>query len=109
MNWPKLKCPFCGNILPNREVKPGSPLVCPSCSQKLQFAGGQLRLSVFVAIGLSIGMCFLLGLRDLWFLLATVLFWFPMLLIWEFIFVRIVPPKFELYDPEGRRSNKYRD
>jgi hypothetical protein len=105
MKWPKLKCPFCGGILANREIKAGVPLVCPSCSRKLQFSQRQLRLSTFVAVGLSVGLSLLLGLRGLWFIAATVIFWFPMLSIWEFAFVRIVPPKFEAYeDSRGSKS-----
>ena len=99
--WPILKCPVCGGVVPNTAVRPNSPLVCPSCSRKLQLSRAQGRFSVFVAIGLSIALCAALGLRDLWFLVAMVVFWFPMLFIWEFIFGRIVPPKFELYDEES--------
>ena len=52
-------------------------------------------LSGFVALCLTAVLAYGFGLRGLWLLGATILFWFPIAIIWDFIFIRIVPPRFE--------------
>ena len=81
------------------DVRPGKPLVCPTCAAKLQPSRAQLRLSEVVALCLSIGLGYLLGLRGVWLAVFVVIFWFPVGMIWHFIFVRIAPPRFEAYEP----------
>ena len=45
-------------------------------------------------------------LRGLWLGLATIVFWFPVLVAWNFIFPRIVPPRLEAYVPKETPSAK---
>jgi len=97
MKWPVLTCPFCRGRLPNEEVWPGKPLVCPTCSQELQPEMRQLYLAGVIGLGLTFGGSYLFGLRGLWLVAATVVLWFPITLAWDFIFVRIKPPRFEKY------------
>jgi hypothetical protein len=97
MKWPILTCPFCRGRLPNEEVWPGKPLVCPRCSEQLQPETRQLHLSGLIALGITVTACYLFGLRGLWLVGATIVFWFPIGVLWEFIFARIVPPRFEKY------------
>jgi hypothetical protein len=103
--WPTLKCSSCGGILPNRDVRPGVPLVCPRCSRQLQPSQSQLRLSGLIAFGLTLVLCRFLGLRGLWLFGATILFWFPAYVVWDFVFVRVVPPKFETYVPKKSKDS----
>jgi hypothetical protein len=109
MKWPLLKCPFCGGTLRNSDVLPGKPLLCPACGAKLQPARGQLRLSALVALCLSIAFAYVLGIRGPWLILAVVLFWFPVGIVWEFIFARIVPPRFEAYVPKDYNGSLFKD
>jgi hypothetical protein len=64
----------------------------------------QLYLSGLIALGLTIALTYFLGLRGFWLLGAIVLIWFPVYLIWEFIFARIVTTRFEPYG--GKDSDK---
>lgn len=117
--WPTLKCPLCGGVLPNREVKlnplfgrvlPNTngqviklnyPVVtCPTCSQPLQFARWEQALDGLIALGLAVVLSLLLGIRGLWLVGAAVVLWFPMVVIWEAILGRIMPPHFEAYVPK---------
>jgi hypothetical protein len=100
MRWPTLKCPFCGGILPNREVRPGTPLKCPTCSRLLQPARWQLRLSGLIALGLTVALSRLFGIQGFWLLAATVILWFPVYVAWDFAFMRLVTPRFEAYMPK---------
>jgi hypothetical protein len=74
-------------------------LVCPRCSRQLQPSRSQLKLSGLIAFGLTLGLCWSFGVRGLWIIGLTILFWFPVYVAWDFIFMRIVPPKFEAYVP----------
>jgi len=102
MKWPTLICPFCHGRLPNEQVWPGRPLICPICSEKLQPEKRQLYLSGLIALGLSIAACYLFGVRGLRLVAATIVLWFPIGVAWEFIFARIVPPRFERYEPHEK-------
>jgi hypothetical protein len=107
MNWPTLTCPFCRGRLPNEKVWPGKPLICPTCSQELQPEDRQLHISGTIALGLTLAGCYLFGLRGLWLVGAVVVLWFPIYIAWEFIFVRIVPPRFEKYQSAEKSTEKY--
>jgi hypothetical protein len=99
MKWPVLKCPTCNATLDNNKVRVGKPLVCPSCSAELQPSERQAYIGELAAIAIAICISYLFGLRGLWLLGASVVMWFPIAMAWVFVFVRIVPPKFESYRP----------
>jgi len=99
MKWPVLKCPICNATLDNREVRHGKPLVCPSCSASLQPSSRQGNIGGLAALAIAICICYLFGLRGLWLLVASVIIWFPVGVVWMFVFYRIVPPRFEPYRP----------
>lgn len=101
MKWPILKCPFCGGRLRNTELRIGKPLVCPTCAAKLQFSTSQINLDAVVGLLLSAALAYLMGIRGVWLIATTLLFWFPVGLIWEFVSWRIIPPRFEGYVPKG--------
>lgn len=109
MKWPTLKCPFCGGILRNTEVYPGRPLVCPSCAAKLQHSRAQLRLSGLIALCITLALLYFLGIKRVWLVVATVLLWFPLCIVWEFVFVRIVPPRFEAYVPKDYKGGLFKN
>ncbi len=104
MRWPTLKCPFCGGILPNTEVWPNRPLTCPTCSRQLQLEKRQGYFSALIALGLTVLLAYFSGLRGFWLIGASALLWFPVFLVWEFIFARIVPTRFEPYG--GRNADQ---
>ena len=105
MKWPVLTCPFCRGRLPNDEVKPGKPLVCPTCSEELQPEMRQLYISGMIGFGLSVAVSYLLGFKGLWLIGAIIILWFPIYVLWDFIFVRIVPPYFEKYEGERPKNH----
>ncbi len=107
MNWPTLRCPFCGGILRNTDLHRGMPLVCPTCQAKLQHSMTQRRLSGFIALCIDLAICYFVGFRGIWLAVATILSWFPVLVIWDFIFVRIVPPRFEAYAPKDYKGGLF--
>jgi hypothetical protein len=100
MKWPTLKCPFCGSILPNRQYKAGTPSICPGCSERLRLARWYLHLTSASALALTLVVCFLFGLRGLWLIVATVLLWFPIDVVWNHFFARVFPPRFERHPPD---------
>ncbi len=63
----------------------------------------QLHVSGAIALGLTVAACYLFGLRGIRLLGVVILLWFPIYVAWDFLFVRIVPPKFERYE----RREKY--
>jgi len=106
MKWPTLKCPFCAGILRNTEVYPGRPLVCPACQAQLQPSDKQLWMSVGIALLISVALAYLVTDRWLWLLVIAILLWFPISIAWHFLFVRIVPPKFEAYIPKDQTGTE---
>src|SRR2546426_9611267 len=105
MRRPTLKCPFCGSILPNREYKARRPLTCPGCSERLRLSRWYLHLNSLIALVLALLLCLFFGLRGLWLFLAVVLMWFPVAVVWDFLFGRIFSPKFERYPSSSDASN----
>src|SRR5580698_4098860 len=100
MKWPTLKCPFCQGILRNTDVYPGKPVVCATCGAKLQPSIGQGRLLGLIGLCLTVIICYLLGLSGMWFAVATVLLWFPIFVVVGHIIGRVIPPRFETFDPQ---------
>ena len=99
MKWPPLlKCPYCKGALPDTEVL-RRPLVCPTCSAELQFSKRQARLYGYIALGITVALCYVFGLRGVWLFAATIVFWFPFLIMWIFLSVRIFTTRFERYVP----------
>ena len=97
--WPTFKCPFCAGIIPNREFPASGPITCPTCSRQLQLSRRYSKFISRIGTVLTLALCYLLGLRGLRFFAAFVIFWFPVLLAWDFIFIRVIPPRFEAYAP----------
>ena len=100
MRWPTLKCPFCGCALPNRQYKARQALTCPGCSRRLILARWYLNFTTAIAFILTLLVCWLFRIHGWWLLPGFVLLWFPTDLVWTFLFVRIIPPKFELSKAE---------
>ena len=95
------KCPFCGGVIPNEDLRIGQPVTCPTCSRQLQMARWQLYLSGLIALGLTLAGChIILDLRGFWLGVATLILWFPVYVVWDFMFLRILPPRFEAYVPQ---------
>jgi hypothetical protein len=107
MKWPTLNCPFCGGILRNTDLHKGEPLICPVCGAKLQHSTSQLHLSGFIALCVALLVLYLLGLRGIWLVVTTVLVWFPVYVAWDFVFTRIVPPRFEAYVPKDYKGGLF--
>jgi hypothetical protein len=104
MKWPTLKCPFCGGLLRNAEVYPGRPLVCPTCAARLQPSEHQQWLSGFIALCITLAVLYFLGVRGIWLFVGTIVLWFPVYLMWGFIFMRMVTPRFEAYIPKDYKG-----
>ena len=99
MRSPVLKCPFCHRIQQNIKLRVGKPIECFGCGAQLQLSISQGYSSAFVGLCIVVGVCFLLRLSLTWLVIAVILFWFPAFVLWNFIFVRIVPPRLERYVP----------
>jgi len=107
MKWPTLNCPFCGGTLRNTDVYPGRPIVCPDCKAQLQPSDRQMWLSGFIALCIVIAVLYLFDVSGVWLIVATILLWFPAYVIWAFVFVRIVPPRFEAYVPKDHKGGLF--
>lgn len=57
----------------------------------------QIDLGNLIALAITIFLCYVFGLRGFWLFAASVVLWFPVLVVWTFIFLRIVRPRFEPY------------
>jgi hypothetical protein len=104
--WPKLKCPACGAVIPNTLVRPSGPITCPSCSQQLQIKSWYGNLITSVPVGMALLLSYVLGMRGLRFVFASVVLYFPLLIAWTFIFVRVIPSRFEPYKPRKKADPK---
>ena len=105
MNWrPKLKCPVCGQIIPNTQFRPAGPITCPSCSRQLSVASWHLKLTTRVPIVLTLALCYFVGFRGFRYVIASVLLYFPVFLAWTFLLVRLIPPRFEPYEPKPAKA-----
>jgi hypothetical protein len=91
------RCPFCSRAIANKHLTPQGPIICPNCSEQLRHSRWQLRLSGLLALGLTIALCWTFGIRGLWLFVVAILLWFPVYLLSDVAFVRIVPPKLERY------------
>lgn len=98
MYWPVIHCPFCAGVIPNTLIKT-PPVACPNCGRKLQASSRQLNTSSGIGAGIALGLCLVFGLRGITLIIGTVLLWVPCFFVWHFLFVRIVPPKFEAWAP----------
>ena len=106
MQWPTLKCPFCGGILPNREVRFRQPLTCPVCSRQLKFSRRYLRLVRWTSVAITFAVCFLIGFRGWELVVAAIVSWLPVDLVWTYPFNRIVPPPLEAYVSNNPEASK---
>lgn len=104
MKWPTLKCPFCGGRLRNTELYPGRPIVCPDCGAELQPSDRQMWLYGLGALFTLMAVLYFLDVSGVWFIVATILLWFPVYLIWMFFFDRVFPPRFEAYVPKDYKG-----
>jgi hypothetical protein len=103
---PTLRCPLCGAVLPNT-YRTGRPLGCPGCSAQLKPSRAYLNLALWTALGPAVGICYLLGFRGIWLLIAALALWLPVDFVWMFVYVQLVPPRFEPYRTQspGRRGH----
>jgi hypothetical protein len=104
---PTFRCPLCSGVVPN-EYKAGRPLTCPVCQQQLQPSRWYLNLVFWSAVGLTLIICFLLGLRGFHFFLAFIVLWFPVDFLWMFAYVRLFPPRFEPYSSPTPHNLKHK-
>src|SRR5580704_8995209 len=91
------KCPSCDAIMPE-PYKAGQPVTCSNCHQKLQPSRAYLNVALYTAGIIAFAISFLIGFRGVWLPVATLVLWIPVDFIWIFIYVRVVPPRFEPYD-----------
>jgi uncharacterized paraquat-inducible protein A len=104
MKWPTLKCPFCSGLLRNTDLHRGEPIVCPSCDAKLQHSTSQMYVSALIALCIVVAVLYFLGVRGIGLTVGTVVLWFPAYVVWEFIYSRIVPTRFETHLPKHYRG-----
>ena len=101
---PRFKCPFCGATVPN-EYHAGQPLACSGCGEKLQPSNRFLRFAFVTALALTLIVSVALGFRGWHLLAACALLLVPINFVWMFIYVRVVPPRFDRYlSPEEKDS-----
>lgn len=96
---PTLKCPFCGAAIANTYVA-GEPLTCQDCQRQLMMSPWHLRLTSLGGTVVTILLCLLLGLQGVRLLVAIVLLWFPLSLLWTFLLNALLPPRLESYVPK---------
>ena len=104
MKWPTLNCPFCGGRLRNTELYPGRPIVCPDCAAELQPSDCQMWLYGVGALITLMAVLYFLDVSGVWFVVGTILLWFPAYIILMFFFDRIFPPHFEAYVPRDYKG-----
>ena len=100
---PTVRCPACGAVLPNRAYRIGGLWRCENCQGEFQIAQWILLVTLACAVGLSAGICALVGLRGFWLAGATVLLWFPVDFALVYLRNRIISIPLEAYSgKEGR-------
>jgi hypothetical protein len=81
------------------DYKRDQPIICPKCARQMMVPFWFKSLAFYCAVGLAFIFSFLLGLRDFWLLVGTVLLTFPVLLAWLTFLNRIVPAPLTDYLP----------
>jgi len=71
------------------------------CSRQFQVSRTYANAVSWSSLGFTLLFFYLLGLRGVQLLIATVVMWLPMLLICIFIFDKLIPPRLELYYGDG--------
>jgi hypothetical protein len=102
---PTFKCPSCGATMPNEQYRAGKPWICPACSGQFQTSRTYGNIVGWGTTALTLVFFYLLGIRGPHLLVATVVMWFPVLLISTFVLDRLLPPRLEPYVPRRSRSS----
>jgi hypothetical protein len=100
LSRPTFKCPSCGAIMRNDTYKARKPWTCAACFRQFQFSRLYGNLVAWGSMGLTLTILALLGLRGLRLFVATVVMWFPLLLLCVIVFDRLLPPRLVPFQPE---------
>jgi ribosomal protein L37AE/L43A len=93
------KCPSCGATMRNDRRKANRPWTCPACSQEFQFSPQYRKVVALGSLLLTVVLLFILELRGLRLLLATLVLWLPVFSISIFLAERIIPPTLQPFRP----------
>jgi hypothetical protein len=93
-------------IVPNDRLSFRGPVACPNCSRQLKYSRWQLNLSGLIALVLTAIACWGFGMRGFLFFASTIVLWFPVYVVWDLIFLRLVPPALEAYRDEDLRPSR---
>jgi len=94
------KCPGCGSVLGNHELRLTEPFRCPVCGDPLYVSRSYVWVSYWLSILLSVLLPLALGLRGLALILAAILLWVPITIIEIIVVRRIIPPKIGRHQPD---------
>lgn len=95
---PLYRCPSFHSFF-RHDYKRDQPIICPKCARQMMVPRWFQSLAFYCAVGLAIIFSFLLGLRDFWLLVGTVLLTYPVLFAWLTLLNRIVPAPLTDYLP----------
>jgi len=88
------KCPYCGAAITNKYIAWES-LTCQSCNRELVISSWYLKLGAWGGIVVTVLFCVLLGLQGLRLMIASVVLYFPITLLWSLALKRLFPPRLE--------------
>ncbi len=74
-------------------------MTCPTCFRKVQVAQWYRKLISRGGVVATLILSYLLGFRGIWYLVAVVAGFVPVLIAWAGIVRLILPPRFEPYPP----------
>ena len=103
----KLLCPFCGGIFPAENLRTHEPYTCPHCLRQLQWSRRRLNVSGIIAVLVTASLCYGFGIRGWRLVPATILLWFPVLVVSDYALSLLVRLRFEAYEPKRSHEEEY--
>jgi len=103
---PAVKCPFCGAIMPNdRYMGKSTPWTCSNCLRDLRIPHWYLRFLSWSTLGISLALCYLVGLRGIQFVIVPLISAFPMYSVCKYLLNWIVPTPLEKFPRQEAKEN----
>jgi hypothetical protein len=99
-----IKCPYCKIDIPIARYIPFEPYpyVCPKCARRFRLSRIYANCVGWLAIPISSGFSYLLGIRGIKLLIASAIMLIPVGFMVNWILDRFVDPPLEPYDSTER-------
>jgi len=92
---PRVRCPACRGPISGFDIKAGKPIPCRSCGAYFRVAVWYHNLTSWSVFAIAVGLLYALGVSGWPLALGAALLWFPVYVLWLFLFGHILPLQLE--------------